>query len=152
MRLLDSIQGYLQTDGYEGYAAIGRKDGVISQGCWAHARRKFDEAIKGQKDKNKTGKSHMGLSYIRKLYQIEHGIKDSPPDERKKARQEQSLPVLQKLRQWLDKSLSHVPPKTLLGKALHYLNNQWEKLIRYCDEVTCVWTIIWPKMRFARSW
>ena len=134
MRLLDSFQGYLQTDGYEGYAAIGRKEGVISQGCWAHARRKFDEAIKGQKDKNKTGKSHMGLSYIRKLYQIEHGIKDSLPDKRKKVRQEQSLPVLQKLRQWLDKSLPQVPPKTLLGKALHYLHNQWEKLIRYCDE------------------
>ena len=66
------------------YAAVGRKEGVISQGCWAHARRKFDEAIKGQKDKNKTGKSHMGLSYIRKLYQIEHGIKDSLPDKRKK--------------------------------------------------------------------
>ncbi|MET4693790.1 IS66 family transposase [Endozoicomonas lisbonensis] len=134
MKLLDGFRGYLQTDGYEGYAAIGRKSGVISQGCWAHARRKFDEAIKGQKDKNKTGKSHMGLSYIRKLYQIEHGIKESPPDERKRVRQEQSLPVLQKLRQWLDKSLPQVPPKTLLGKALYYLNNQWEKLIRYCDE------------------
>lgn len=76
----------------------------------------------------------MGLSYIRKLYQIEHGIKDSPPDERKRVRQEQSLPVLQKLRQWLDKSFPQVPPKTLLGKALHYLNNQWERLTRYCDE------------------
>ena len=134
LNLLEGFKGYLQTDGYEGYAAIGRQPGVTSQGCWAHARRKFDEAIKGQKDKNKTSKSHMGLSYIRKLYQIELGIKDSPPEERKRIRQEQSLPVLQKLRQWLDKSLPQVPPKTLLGKALYYLNNQWEKLIRYCDE------------------
>lgn len=65
VKLLDGFQGYLQTDGYEGYAAIGRKEGVINQGCRAHARRTFDEAIKGQKDKNKTGKSHMGPSYIR---------------------------------------------------------------------------------------
>ncbi len=88
----------------------------------------------GQKDKNRTGKAHMGLSYVRKLYQIERGIKDSPPEDRKRVRQEQSLPALQKLRQWLDKSLPQVPPKSLLGKALHYLNNQWEKLIRYCEE------------------
>ena len=133
-KLLEGFEGYLQTDGYEGYSAIGRQPGIISQGCWAHARRKFDEAIKSQKDKNKTGKSHMGLSFIRKLYQIEQGLKDSPPEKRKQVRQEQSLPVLQKLRQWLDKSLPQVPPKTLLGKALHYLNNQWNKLIRYCDE------------------
>lgn len=134
LQLLDSFKGYLQTDGYEGYAAISRQPGVINQGCWAHARRKFDEAIKGQKDKNKTGKAHMGLTYIRKLYRIEQTIKESPPDERKRVRQEQSLPILQQLRQWLDKSLPQVPPKTLLGKALHYLHNQWQKLIRYCDE------------------
>ncbi len=134
LRLLAGYQGYLQTDGYEGYSAVCRQPGVLSQGCWAHARRKFDEAIKGQKDKSKVGKSHMGLSYIRKLYRVEHGIKDSPPEERKRVRQELSQPILKQLRQWLDKSLPQVPPKTLLGKALHYLNNQWKKLIRYCDE------------------
>ena len=134
LRLLAGYQGYLQTDGYEGYSAVCRQPCVISQGCWAHARRKFDEAIKGQKDKSKVGKSHMGLSYIRKLYRVEHGIKDSPPEERKRVRQEQSQPILKQLRQWLDKSLPQVPPKTLLGKALHYLNNQWQKLIRYCEE------------------
>ena len=48
-------------------------------------------------------------------------------------REEQSQPILQQLRQWLDKSLPQVPPKTLLGKALTYLNNQWHKLIRYCE-------------------
>ena len=76
----------------------------------------------------------MGLTFIRKLYHIEQGIKDSPPEKRNQVRQNQSLPVLQKLRQWLDKSLPQVPPKTLLGKALYYQNNQWDKLIRYCDE------------------
>jgi transposase len=44
-RLLRSFRGYLQTDGYEGYAAIGREPGVAHVGCWAHARRKFDEAL-----------------------------------------------------------------------------------------------------------
>ena len=134
MELLSGFKGYLQTDGYKGYAAIGRQKGVISQGCWSHARCKFDEAIKGQKKNSKTGKAHMGLSYIQKLYRIERTPFENTVAEKKNIRQEQSLPILDQLRQWLDKSLPQVPPKTLLGKALHYLHNQWDKLIRYCDE------------------
>lgn len=78
VKLLEGYQGYLQTDGYEGYTAIGQQPGIISQGCWAHARRKFDEAIKGQKDPKKTGKAHAGLAQIQKLYRIEREIKESP--------------------------------------------------------------------------
>jgi transposase len=43
-RLLEGFQGYLQTDGYEGYAAVGRTPGIVHVGCWVHARRKFGEA------------------------------------------------------------------------------------------------------------
>lgn len=137
-RLLAGYQGYLQTDGYEGYAAIGRQAGVINQGCWAHARRKFDEAIKAQgkplKGKPaKAGKAQMGLSYIQKLYRIEQQVAEQPPDKRWEVRQQQSVKVLAALRQWLDKSLDQVPPKSALGKALQYLHSQWDKLVRYCD-------------------
>ncbi len=38
------------------------------------------------------------------------------------------------MRVWLDQSLPHVPPKTTLGKPLYYLDHQWEKFIRYCDD------------------
>ena len=134
VKLLEGYQGYLQTDGYEGYTAIGRQPGIISQGCWAHARRKFDEAIKGQKDPKKTGKAHAGLALIQKLYRIEREIKESPPDDKQRLRQQRSVPILDQLRQWLEKSLPQVPPKSLLGKALHYLHNQWDKLVRYVDE------------------
>ena len=133
LKLLEGFKGYLQTDGYEGYAAVGRQEGVISQGCWAHARRKFDEAIKGQKKGSKPGKAHVALSYIQKLYRIEKRIAGRPPDEIKAIRQQESCPILQQLRQWLDKSLAQVPPKSLSGKALHYLHNQWDKLVRYTE-------------------
>jgi len=43
---LDSYSGFLQTDGYDGYNSIGEKPGVVHVGCWAHARRKFVEALK----------------------------------------------------------------------------------------------------------
>ena len=56
-RLLRGFQDFLQTDGYEGYAAIGRETGVIHVGCWAHARRKFDEALRGQGSKDSVKKT-----------------------------------------------------------------------------------------------
>ena len=76
----------------------------------------------------------MGMAYIQKLYRIEREIKDCSCEEKKMIRQQKSRDILSQLRQWLDKSLPQTPPKTLLGKALNYLNNQWDKLIRYCDE------------------
>ncbi len=46
-RLFEGFQGVIQTDGYEGYGAIGRQPGIVHVGCWAHARRKFTDALKG---------------------------------------------------------------------------------------------------------
>lgn len=104
----------------------------------AHARGKFGENGKAQQ-RNKTkkapaGKALMGLTIIQKLYRIEKQIKDESVGERYRVRQEQSVPILNDLRQWLDKSLPLVPPGSLLGKALNYLHNQWPYLIRYCED------------------
>jgi transposase len=135
--LLSDYQGFIQTDGYEVYATIAAsRSDLTLVGCWAHARRKFDEAVKaqGKKGKPKAGKAMMGLTYIQKLYRIEKALKDATPEERYKKRQEQASPVLDDLRGWLEKSLPEVPPNTATGKALNYLHNQWEKLIRYLDD------------------
>jgi transposase len=135
-RLLNGFHGYLQTDGYEGYGAVGSQSSLIQVGCWAHARRKFDEAIKAQgKTKQPTaGKAAKALAFIQKLYRIEALIKDNTPDARFQARQEQALPILAEMRAWLDQSLPQVPPKSTLGKALYYLDHQWDKLIRYGED------------------
>ena len=42
-KFLQGFSGYLHVDGYSGYHKV--KD-VTLVGCWAHARRKFDEALK----------------------------------------------------------------------------------------------------------
>jgi transposase len=54
--------------------------------------------------------------------------------ERKAYRQKYAVPILDKLRKWLDASLPNVPPGTLAGKALNYLHNEWPKLIRYLED------------------
>lgn len=140
-RLLEGFQGYLQTDGYEGYSAVCSAYGLTHVGCWAHARRKLDEALKAQRNSRKSAKrpakqskAFQGLSFIQELYRIERQIAEKPPNERHRIRQERSKPILVKLRSWLDASLGTVPPQSLTGKALGYLGKQWPKLVRYIED------------------
>ena len=140
-RLLRGFEGFLQTDGYKGYAAFGEEPGVVHVGCWAHARRKFDEALRGQKSKKgkskptaKQSKARQALAQIRELYQIERALQDVSPEQRKRERMSRSKPVIERLRRWLDAALGTVPPQSLTGKALAYLDAQWPRLVRVLDD------------------
>lgn len=141
-RLLRGFAGYLQTDGYEGYTAVGQEPGVVHVGCWAHTRRKFDEALRGQgkskkkgsKSTSKESKARRALSQIQALYRVERELKEASIAERHIARQERTKPLLEKLRVWLDASIDSVPPQSLTGKAMHYMHRQWPKLIRVLDD------------------
>jgi transposase len=143
-QLLEGFRGYLQTDGYEGYGSVVEKRGLVHVGCWAHTRRKFDEAVKGQgrgalkkKSSKRSAKETLalqGLRYIRELYRIERELEGCTPEQRCARRHEQSEPVLTKLRAWLDASKDRVPPKSLTGRAMAYLDKQWPKLVRFLDD------------------
>lgn len=128
--LLPDFSGALMVDGYE---AVCNSHQLIRLGCWTHARRKFIDAQR-QQPKGKTGKADVALGFIQKLYRIEKLSKDSSVDDRLAARQTQSKPIIDKLKQWLDKALANSPPKTTLGKAMQYLCNQWPRLIAYLDD------------------
>ena len=56
------------------------------------------------------------------------------PEQRHDHRQRHARPILDKLRTWLDEALPQVPPTSVTGKALTYLHNEWNKLIRYLDD------------------
>jgi transposase len=133
-RLLEGFSGYLQTDGYAGYHAAVAVHGLTPVGCMAHARRKFMEAVKAQGRHKKRGKAHRGLTLIQKLYRIEKQARQLSPEDRHQQRQQQAKPILDEIRTWLDQALLHVPPTSATGKALHYLHNEWGKLIRYLDD------------------
>ena len=137
---LRNYEGYIQTDGYSGYNALGQKKGIIHLGCWAHARRKFKEVQNAAKNikncKNKTGSADVALNYIRKLYAIEKRAKslDYTPEQIYKDRQDKARPILDDFKNWLDKRALQTPPKGLLGKAISYTLNEWEKLIQYIND------------------
>ena len=123
---LGNYQGYLQVDGYSAYEQTQAQ----LVGCMAHARRKFIEAKKAQ-PKGKTGKADWAINHIQKLYALESRIKNLEPKQRYERRQADAVPLLNEFKQWLDKSILTVTPKSALGKALTYAVNQWSKLNQY---------------------
>ena len=68
-------------------------------------------------------KAAHALQRMKTLFAIEHRIREQPPDERRRVRQSESMPIVQKLRQWLDDTSPVVTPKSKLGQALGYLDN-----------------------------
>lgn len=131
-RLLEGYQGYVMTDGYEGYNKLAKTEGIEHLVCWAHVRRKFVDAVKVQ-PKGTHGHADQAVTMIGKLYAMEREHKDSTIDVRYAARQEQSIPLLNELRDWMEKMLPKVPPKSALGTALGYMSNYWNKLVRYAE-------------------
>lgn len=139
--LLEGFEGFLHTDGYWGYDGFDDRPGVVHVGCFAHARRKFDEALRGQRKSSKRSKpgakvslARQGLQRINKLYEIERSYADATAEERHGLRQERLAPKLEALRGWVDDSEARVPPTSLTGKALSYLDTQWPKLVRVLDD------------------
>jgi transposase len=127
-RFLLDFSGYLHVDGYVGYHGM---PGVTLVGCWAHARRKFTDALKVLPKSEQSNPDHLtniGLKYINKLFEIERTVQEVSPDERRSVRLEQSKPIMDDFKVWLDKQVSQVLPKSALGKALAYCQGQWPKL------------------------
>ena len=98
---LSEYEGFLQTDGYEGYTYVGSLAGITHAGCWAHARRKFDEAAKASK---KAGSAAEALGQIRKIYRIERELRSQElePEVFMEKRKELVLPILEVFKDWLD--------------------------------------------------
>ncbi|MFB5764146.1 IS66 family transposase, partial [Paenibacillus medicaginis] len=127
---LAGFTGYLQVDGYAGYHKVAR---VKLVGCWAHARRKFDEALKAAPPETRKldTVAGQGLAYCNQLYAIERELADGSPEERQAQRQERSVPVVEAYQAWLKQQRSRTLPKSLTGQAIAYSLNQWEKLTAF---------------------
>jgi transposase len=131
--LLSGYTGYLQTDGYEGYdSAVKDMPCITHVGCFAHARRKFFEAAKTVK---KPHSAEEGIKYIRRLYELEDRLRKENFEESNflSRRKEEAGPILAAFKLWLDKRFIEVLPSSLLGGAIKYTLNQWDKLTCYLE-------------------
>jgi transposase len=128
-RFLSEYKGYLQADAYGGYDGIYHKGNVIEVACWAHARRKFFDA----KETDGRRAAEM-LAMVRDLYAIEDEAKSLDHEPRRELRQEKSVPILAKIKTWLDAERPLVLPRSPMAAAITYTLNQWDALNRYVEQ------------------
>lgn len=126
--ILKDFTGHLQTDGYAVYEEFDKKSEITLLNCMAHARRKFDEA-KG----NDLQRASYVLTEIQKLYELERQarVNEFPADQLYQLRQQQAVPVLDKLKAWMLENYKEVLPQSTIGQALHYSLQRWDKLCIY---------------------
>ena len=132
IKLLKSFSGYLQTDGYSGYAKVGKRPDIILLGCWAHVRRKFVDAEKiGVK-----GAKHF-VVLINLLYRIEHRIAELPntvsDEDRLSLRQKRAKRVIDRFIKKIN--TTDALPKSVLGKAIIYAQNHKHILSNYLTDL-----------------
>ena len=128
---LKDFKGYLQTDGYVVYEDFASKPGVTLLCCMAHTRRKFDEA----KDNDLARASYV-LTEIQKLYALERQAKEDglSVDELYQLRQQEAVPVLDNLKSWMLENYKAVLPKSIIGQAVYYSLQRWDKLSLYTTD------------------
>ena len=127
-RFLEGWRGYLHADGYEGYHRIPGK--IVVVGCWAHLRRKFDEALKIVPQEAREGSLALaGKRHCDQLFELERQFADFPPEQRYEKRTEISKPLMEAFFAWADSC--GALPKTPVGKAVYYAKSQRKYLERF---------------------
>ncbi|MBM7866646.1 transposase [Heliobacterium gestii] len=127
-RFLDGFHGYLQTDGYGGYDKVPK---VTRCGCWAHLRRKYQEAMP-RKESLEGSAAAVGFEYCNQLFSIERELEPLSPEERKNQRQERSKPVLEAYWSWLETVNALKGSK--LAEAITYSVHQRASLSSFLED------------------
>jgi len=122
---LKNYSGTLLGDCYSGFQSImlASDSRIVRAACHAHARRYLVEAREYHPQQ-----TAQLLAWYRQLYDVEDQARGKSPEEVLALRQQHSAPIMNQLRQWLDGDARNVLPKSRLGEAVRYLNNQWEAL------------------------
>jgi len=127
---LSGFSGYLHTDGWGGYHQL-EEQGITLCGCWAHARRKFNEALISSPSNRTDSPEAIGLSYCNQLFAIEKRAEALAPEERHQLRQKEAKPIMDAFFTWIDTCWAVTLPQSLLGKAFTYAQNQKKYLLAF---------------------
>ncbi len=133
---LKDFSGICVTDGYQVYHTIEeeREDLKIA-GCWSHARRRFDEAVKAlPKAKQKDSRAYLALTMIQAIYREEKLLKDLPAEERMIRRQLSVKPLVEAYFIWVRENLPKVPQKSKTWEGFNYSLNQEKYLKVFLDD------------------
>ena len=133
---LKDFNGVCVTDGYQVYHTIeGEREDLRIAGCWSHARRRFDEAVKAlPKQKQKDSRAYLALTMIQAIYREEKQLKDLPAGERRNRRQLSVKPLVEAYFTWVRENLPKVPPKSKTWEGFNYSLNQEKYLKVFLDD------------------
>ena len=138
-------QGKVVTDGLELYDDICDELKLLHFGCWQHARQYYYKADKVSELPSSRTLAHAAIvDYIRPIFKIEDKIEALRTKHEQRGevlssaqvlqiRQEQSRPVVEAFKGWVDRLMPGVAPKSALGRALAYTGSQWRKLTGFLD-------------------
>jgi transposase len=126
---LREFEGILQSDGYAAYEQVGGPK-MVHAGCWAHARRKFLDALKLHPDDRVA--AHL-VSQIDDLFSIDAEARAAHLDStaRQQLRLERAQPLLTGLKPQIEAVQAQALPASALGKAARYTLALWPKLTRF---------------------
>lgn len=129
LEFLDGYRGYVHADAYSGYDELFKREGIIEVACWAHARRKFDEAA-SSRPKEATDI----LARIARLYhEVETPGKHLKTEELYQLRQQNAKPILDNIFAMLDDLKGKTMPSEPIRKAVDYSLNHKAALYRYLE-------------------
>jgi hypothetical protein len=131
LRILGKYTGYLQADAAPAYDDVYAKLPITEVGCWAHARRRFKEAVR-----TAPKEASQVMMWIGELYGLERSAKKKrlDDDEREDLRQQRSKPILDRIHDYLKQIAVTALPKSPLGDAIGYALRQWNALNRYVED------------------
>ena len=130
-KFLGQWQGILQTDGYQAYDNIGGGK-LVRVGCWAHARRKFVDAVKVNP---KDAQAIAMVTRMDALFLVDRHAREQQlsVEERLALRREYGASWAQEIYDECVKLRASALPKSALGQAVSYTLNQWPRLRRCFD-------------------
>lgn len=128
---LKNFQGICVTDGYQVYHTIEKeREDLEIAGCWAHARRRYDEAVKAlPKASRKNALCYLALKQIQAIYREEGKLCDMSAEERLKIRQLTVKPLVDAYFTWIKQKEGKVPAKSKTHNGFSYSIHQ-EKYLR----------------------
>ena len=133
---LKDFSGICVTDGYQVCHTIeNEREDLVIAGCWSHARRRFDEAVKAlPKAKQKDSRAYLALTMIQAIYREEKQLKELPAQERQNRRQLNVKPLVEAYFVWVRENLSKVPQKSKTWEGFSYSLNQEKYLKVFLDD------------------
>ncbi len=124
---LQDFTGTIQTDAYEVYQALERRQGSIERiGCLAHARRRFYGAL--QQD---LPEAVWFIHQIRLLYRIEDEVREAAAGERYAFRLKNAPEIWEAMKARAEELRPRLLPQSSLGKAVGYFLDEYDALVGY---------------------